>query len=151
MMPEGNYYAINPRAVSSKAGTGNLQVALQFDVTHYADITVEGGWKPIEQVERTMYLSCTDKAWPWTRDKLASIGFDGDFDEPGFDTEGFEVVMKINEYQGKKNEKWDLAGGGLPDKAESDHIRRLNAMWKNDMGSNKKHQQSRRPEKDIPF
>lgn len=133
-MQDGKYFAKVLSAVTTKAQTGNPQMAVKLSVTHSAN---GDSWDAIEPVEKTMFWSLTDAAWEFTRQKLEMLGFDGDFANPGFAAEaldtGIAVGLHHEEYQGKSRERWELAdyGGSREyEQAPEDILRKLGATWK---------------------
>lgn len=127
----GTYRGQLKGGVVTTARTGTEQMALMFDVTEYWNGASHESVTP--PAERTVFLSLTDKAMPYTKTKLESLNFNGDFEDPQFQTdpEGAQLTCTEDTYQGKKHEKWDLAGfGGNLEKAGTDKLRRLNARWK---------------------
>lgn len=130
-MQPGDYYANVKEAVTTTAKNGNPQLAVKVEITHIAE---NGQWVDCINAERTIYLSLTDAAWPYTKAKLEVMKFNGDFDNPRFASEGFSVVMTTETYEGKVREKWEVVWGGVEkEKADTDQIRRLNALWRAEM------------------
>jgi len=129
--PVGSYRGNLESAVLALTKGGSEQVVIKFVLSD-----IQGN--PLG-VTRSMYLSMSGGAWPYTRQKLEALGFNGDFDNPQFDPQkssNFEVLCKHDEYEGKTTEKWDLANwGGGPEKASNDVIKRYNAKWKAEVGS----------------
>lgn len=127
-MKEGIYFGTIKKAVTSQSSKGNPQMCITFDVT---DFGVGEGWESIRPIERTIFLSLTDGAWEYTERKLTNLGFNGNFDAPVFTEESANLEMKVEEYQGKMKEKWDIAGGSFEaTPASADVTRNLNAKWK---------------------
>lgn len=127
---EGLYHGTIKKGVTSKSSKGNPQMCITFDVTH---AWVGADWDDIPKpFERTVFLSCTDAAWPYTEEKLDKLGFNGDFDNPAFTETEADLECKIETYEGKTKDKWDLAGGGSfePEPAPKDVTRQLGAKWK---------------------
>ena len=125
----GTYYGTKPRGVVAKTKEGKPQLAVTFDVAHVAE---NGAWKPMGSAyERTVFMSFSDAAMPYTEDKLQKLGFNGDFDNPAFSVEGVSLECRHEQYNGRQTEKWDLSGGTFtPEKADDETIRHLNRLWK---------------------
>lgn len=72
------------------------------------DIRVEGHLK-------TIYLSLVGKAEQYTTDKLRSLGFNGDLENPEFTAQPpFRVSCKHDTYNGNTTERWDFAFSSKP-------------------------------------
>ncbi len=86
-------------------------ISLIFEITHYAE---NGQWvETLQQDTRAVMLFLTDRAWPYTKDKLDALGFNGDFANPDFGKqakEGVNLECKDDPKDGKVYEKWDLHG-----------------------------------------
>ena len=127
----GTYRGKLKTGVVTTAGTGNEQMALAFDIGEHWNGT---SYDLIASAERTVFLSLTDKAMPYTKSKLESLNFNGDFENPQFqaDPAGVDLTCTEDTYEGKTRERWDLAswGGGNLEKAGTDKLKRLNARWK---------------------
>jgi len=132
MFEPGTYQGTVAEAVTSEKN-GKDQVVLTFDVTAMAE---NGEWRAVPQEQRRIYLFLTDAAWPYTQDRLAAMGFNGDFDTPQFSKPTQNLVCRHETYNGELREKWDLAGGGGGiEKAAPDRIMRLNAKWQSKANS----------------
>jgi hypothetical protein len=87
--------------------------------------------QPIRERPLKFYLS--DKAYRASFDRLQSLGFNGDFENPaigGENANGFEVDCKNDEY----GDKWQLPNpNAVP--ASPDAIRRLNALYRQTKGA----------------
>ena len=110
------------------------QMVLTWSVTHQA---VNGQWDSIEPTDRRMYLSFSGGAVPFTKAKLKSLGFNGNFDQPDFApnvvNDGVEIIASENTYNGKTTLRWDLpGGGGEVEKAPANVIRARQAAWDRD-------------------
>lgn len=100
-------------------------LALQFNVP----IPDEG------DIERTVYLYVSDSAIQYTDEKLERLGFNGNFEAPEFSNAGdVELSRKFEVYEGKDQERWDIArggGGGFEHPAgPADVARRLSQRWR---------------------
>lgn len=116
--------------VSSKKKTP--QTSLVFAITHVAN---GAAWEPVKEAERTVNLSWSEGAIDYTEAKLKSLGFDGNFEAMGFDEAasltGVELKCEIEQYEGKDQERWDLASwGGGSEAAPADVVRAIAAKWK---------------------
>lgn len=81
--------------------------------------------------KRTVYLYTTEKAWPHTERKLRFLGWNGATDESATFTNcsGVELSMRSEAYQGKQQEKWDLAPPPK-ENAPADSLGRLAARFR---------------------
>jgi len=133
MMDEGNYYGRLVSGALGVANNGSEQMVLTWEITHVA---IDGQWADIQPCQRRMYLSFSGGAEPYTRKKLESLGFNGDFENPGFGDDatakGLTLVCKHNEHKGNTQERWDLAGFGESEikRATPDVARRRAALWR---------------------
>lgn len=138
----GNYWMDGPLQVgfaTSKKGTpyvyiaGKVTNSLQPDGT-YIDV-------PCEPIERTIWLYLSDGAAAYTHEKLARVGFNGDFADPKIAPEnmkdGVAVYCKHEEYpkdSGIFRDRWDLSGGGdglTHEETNVDQQSKATAMWAN--------------------
>jgi hypothetical protein len=126
---QGTYWGTLKGGYTGTAKSGNPQVVLNFVVTNMA---VGSEWQPIrDPFEKCVYLSLTDAAWPYSQVKLASLGFNGDFGEGmGFSESGAKLICKHENYNGQMRDKWDLDGGGEGQRADTNTVRKLNALWR---------------------
>lgn len=147
LLQPGNYFG---RLVKWGTGTskekGTPYIFLDFDVTHFAennewtDISSQSSVSP---ARRTINLYLSDNAWPFTKEKLERLGFNGSFDDESMDfgdepkTKGVELYVKHDEYDGKTREKWDLTGGGGFEHTPpaKDVTRKYAAKWRAETGS----------------
>jgi hypothetical protein len=64
---------------------------------------------------RTVRLWITEKSKPFTIDKLTYLGWNYDIENPTFaNTQGIPLSRKYEEYNGKQQEKWDIANPKAP-------------------------------------
>lgn len=128
-MPAGRYFGTRPRGTTTKSKNGTPQIVIEFDVTHFWS---HGQWEKMPNVlERSVYLSLSDAALPYTEVKLKKMGFNNDFDDPQFAVADSELECKEETYQGKTREKWDIAGGpSKVEKADHETIEQLNQTWR---------------------
>ena len=123
-MQAGIYAGTLTKAIMSYAKSGNPQVELRFNLTNYQDGAT---WAEIAPTERTIYLSLSGGAKPYTKDKLESLGFPAQPEitqDPATgeallslpDGIGDEAVsLKCSEGfkpDGTAREEWDLASWG---------------------------------------
>jgi hypothetical protein len=132
---DGVYFGKPVSMVSGYSSKDTPQIVAEFTITHIAH---DGQWVEVQQANRRVYLYTSDAAWPNTSKRLEVLGFNGDFNHPDFsDTvkaEGVSLACKIEEYQGKSREKWDIngSGGGEVKPLPADKARQLSARWKNE-------------------
>lgn len=121
LIPAGRYLGSLKSASMTQSESGTEQMEISFQ---------------IEDQVRKVYLYFSEKAAPYSLPKLASIGFNGDFENPEFTkTTDIELVCKHEPYGGKNPkyvgmtmEKWDLAPRGKPAAPES--LKRLGAQFR---------------------
>ena len=116
LLEEGIYYGklleIGTDKLQNEAGTEYVYVA--WEVTHQA---AGGQWRPITPTRRESRWWATQKAEPYTMDRLVRLGFNGDLENPAFDAEphpqrdGVELACRHDHRDGKAYENWDLASG----------------------------------------
>jgi len=116
LLEEGLYYGklveIGTDCLGNQSKTPYVYVA--WNVTHRA---LNGEWAPMENVRRESRWWVTEKAEPYTMDRLERLGFNGDFESPGFDAEphpqrdGVQLTCKHDQRNGQVYEVWDLASG----------------------------------------
>lgn len=133
MLEPGIYRGTFKSGEGYKTKRNKDQIVCVFDVT---DIARKGQWNPIEQIERSVYLSLEGGAREYTRDKLESLGFNGNFGVSplGFGKLGHQInlVCHHETYEGRLSDKWDLHewGGSIERKLLSDAEKvQLNAWW----------------------
>lgn len=142
-MQAGNYSGTLTKARMGYAQTGNPQVELIFNVTHYQD---GSAWAEIAPTERTLYLSMSGKAKPYTQQKLEACGFsypptvtqDPETNEAllslpqGIADDAITLTCK-EEFKpdGSPRESWDLAnwGGAKAKPVTEEDIMRFKNIW----------------------
>lgn len=138
MFELGTYRGQLKDAVTTEAKTGSLQLALTFGVTERWNGT---GWEGVAApADRKLFISLTDKAWPYSSAKLEALNFNGDFESPAFETDpaGVELVCTEETYEGKPRERWALGSWGRElEQAAADKLKRLNARWRATVGGSK--------------
>lgn len=134
MLTAGTYFGQLQGGKVTKAKSGSPQMEVEFLV-----INVWNGseWTPIAPgTMRTIYMSLTDDAWPYSQRKLEALGFNGNFRDPDFGNEakgeGVQLLCNHDSYNGKASEKWELANWGKRENgsAGADVLRTLEARWK---------------------
>lgn len=127
----GTYRGQLKGAVCCEAKTGTLQLALKFDVAEHWNGT---GWEGVATPgEHTVFVSLTDKAWPYSIAKLERLNFNGDFANPEFrlDPAGVDLMCSDESYNGKPTQRWELGGYGVArEQAATDKLKRLNSRWR---------------------
>lgn len=140
MMNATNYFGKVRQGVLGVADSEKRTpyIAVGITLTHEA---ANGQWINIT-VDRTVYWHLSDKAWPHTIKRLKAIGFTGDFDAIAFVGEavdkGVQWVCRHEDYEGKTQERWDLANwGGEKEHTPpaTDQVRKFNARWKSDQSA----------------
>lgn len=132
-MSERFYLALLRTGQMTKTKKGDPQMALVFDVT---DEARDGNWIPLPRpMERTVYLSFTDAASPYSERKLEQLGFNWNFEVPEFsvvrENKAVELKSVVESYNGKNREKFDLADWGDREfePCDADRLRQLNARF----------------------
>jgi hypothetical protein len=121
LLEEGQYYGKLIDIGTDQLNTENRTpfVYVSWEVTHRA---VDGKWQRIAPAHRESRWFTTEKAEPYTMDRLARLGFNGDFDKPAFtaepnpQTDGVELSCRQTYRDNKAYEQWDLAGGQSRDR-----------------------------------
>ncbi len=133
MTPEGTYHGLLVKAETTEAGTGNPQIVVTFKVEH---VWRDDAWCLVAVGERRLFMALTDKARPYTADKLKALGFDGRFSSPRFSkeaiNEGVQLLCKHETYNQQTREKWELAdwgGGGSGEPLAADPLRALDTWY----------------------
>ena len=133
---DGVYFGKPVSMVGGESRNGTGQIVAEFTITHIAH---DGQWVEVQQANRRVYIYTSDAAWPNSKPRLESLGFNGDFNKPDFSdavkAEGVSLVCKIEDYHGKSREKWDVSvggGGGEMKPMPADKARQLSARWKNE-------------------
>ena len=85
---------------------------------------------------RNVKLFVSEKSWPYTKKKLAGLGFGGDFGNLALDetvTHSAQLKCSHKESGGKHYENWDVCWGGDRDAKPPVEtvISELNEKWKN--------------------
>ncbi len=114
-----------------KASTGTPCIVTQW--------MIEG-----EDVTRSVYTYMSKNALPMSIQKLESIEFNGDFENPACGIEIVELRCTHEEYDEKDVERWDFArwGGVNIDAADKRTVKEMNAIWKKKAGAPPKKEKS---------
>jgi len=109
MTDEGMYQGF-PTAFTVEApkdASKSDQIIVKFTVGNVAN---GGEWQPCTPFERTIYMSCSPAAWPYSEKKLALLGITRDNQDLGEDAKVNGVTLRCyhDDYQGKTKEKWDI-------------------------------------------
>jgi hypothetical protein len=142
MFPAGTYWMENLKLGTGKSpDKGTPYLWIQGDITNMA---VEDGWQPVANPEqRTVKVYLSNSAMPYSKPKLEALGFNGDYVNPSLSNDatqkGIEVECKVETYNGKQRDKFELPGsGGGHQSLDADEIRKLNNMWKAAKADDKK-------------
>lgn len=129
MMEAGTYSGTPTSGVTTTSKNNKPQICVTMNITHVANDS--GEWSEMTPFDRKLYISLTDAAWPYSMDRLKAIGFDGNFDSPGFGPDAVSLRCEHEEYEGKPKEKWDIITAGAEvTKADTNTVRTLSAKWK---------------------
>lgn len=133
----GSYWGRLISAIMEEVGDNQTPcLTLKFDVTHNA---VNGEWVKLANPEqRPVKLFMSEKAWPYTEEKLLRFGFNGDFANPDFSAEfkaGAELVCKHKESNGKWYDEFEFPMVNAEKPASADTVRTWNSRWKSTAGA----------------
>ena len=123
-MVPGRYYGKIMFAQSSTSSKGTPQIVIDFSVTHMRG--QDGKSQAIDPTPAKVYVYLSPEAYDKSEARLKKLGFNFNFAQPSFSEKGGYLDMKLEEYQGKTREKWELPGGGPPP-LTAEMIRDLNA------------------------
>lgn len=139
--------------------TGTPYLDLVWDVTQYAD---GGAWETMDRREprHTRYF-LSEKAWQYTEEKLAKLGFNGSFENPDIDPKYHHNVtlsctVQVNNTDGKEYEEWepvDAMGGGKEIERKplsQDKMRLLSERWRRNQTQNQQKPATPPPEPPSP-
>lgn len=135
MMSAGTYFGHLVGNGVSETKNGTPFVWLEYDITYVMNDST-GQWEKCDRCKRSVDLYLSEKAMPFSNDKLNAIGFNGDFGNMQFDpqktSEGTQLVCKHESgANGNMYEKWDFPFAGSERKpAGTDLIRQLNAKYR---------------------
>lgn len=141
MMPRyspGMYWMEKPVMGTATTKTGKEYIFIEGDITFMAGDPENVPVVTVEKRSVDMFLS--EKALPFTLKHLERLGFNGDFDRPACSQitqeGGLWVECKTDTYKdsdGKERvkDKFEMPYQGIQrTPANSDVIRKLNALWK---------------------
>jgi hypothetical protein len=138
----GTYYGRIVDIGTGHYSTGTPYIFVGWQVTHQA---VGGEWKPVDLGARETKWSTSERALSYTIDRLARLGFNGDFDAPEFTadpnpkTEGVELVCTLESGDnGKVYEKWDISLGRERNVWDKQAKREFAALYKQQARANQK-------------
>lgn len=123
----------------STSSSGNAQIWLQARILE----SIDDPNMAIQQYDRTVYWSITEGTIDFVLEKLDLLGFAGDSfrqldpnaaNHHSFVGQQVDLFCKIEQYEGKDREKWDLSrqlSGGPPNVQALDDAdaRKLDAMF----------------------
>ncbi len=134
MRDEGMYWMEFPLLFTGKSGqSGTPTLFVDGEITHRKS-DVEGEEPiPIQGEKATLYLYLSEKALPYTIERLQPLGFNGDFNNPALSergAKGFWVECFHDTFDGNTRAKFRLPGGVERVSCNAETIRRLNALWR---------------------
>ena len=142
MTPAGKYWGFIQKdgvATQNARSTGTPQLVIPVRLTHRAN---NADWVDLEDgpIDCSLYMSLTDRAWPYTEKKLKALEFGGNFADPVFGADviskGIGLTCRHETYQGTARERWELSDWGSAAEATgSEAVRTLNARWKATAGA----------------
>jgi hypothetical protein len=135
----GTYFGtLNSVHVGKSERKGSPYIGIVFDV----GMAWNGAaWQQISPEQRTVRMYLTDAALPYTMEKLAKMGFQGDFQNPQFVGElvekGSQLVCQHEPYLAadgttKMSEKWEFpysGGGNDVESPETSELLNFNAAF----------------------
>lgn len=137
----GHYYGfiVSAQTCEPEKADGKPFVRIQFNIPYQAGSDNAGNpqWVELpEPLQRDVLLSLSEKAWQYSEKKLEFLGFNGNFAEPGFESqEGVELECSHQARDGQMRERWDLAnwGGGASYKSATQQVlAQLQQRWNQD-------------------
>ena len=106
-------------------------VGISFQISHMAG--QDGAWNPVaESNQREVKLFLSDGAWPYTKQKLDSLGFNGDFANPVFTETAATLTCKLND---KGYDEFDLyheGGGSEYEPLDTNAVRTFTARYRSE-------------------
>ena len=109
---------------SGKSANGTPYVEVSIVPLEYQS---NGEWVDAHQIPQRVFWYLTDAAWDYTSDKLRQLGFDGNFEDPGFAINECAFRCKLEEWQGETRARWDLPAGSA---LKQNEIAELQKRWK---------------------
>jgi len=134
LMDEGTYQADFVEAECQSRGENKTPfIVLTFQVKAVA---AHEDWKSIEPVYRDVSFPLTEKAWPFSEERLRKLGFNGDFRNPDI-AEHWQrgINLQCKHRQGRNDvfEDWSIPaieGGSSSEPLSDADLRRFTARWK---------------------
>lgn len=161
MLNENNYQGVCVKVEAGKSSKGTPMIDIIFEITmeavgnNWVGVGVELGQHGIPKRHLRIYLS--DAARPMSAKKLASLGFNGDYNNPAITADAVQLVCYHEEYHGEMIEKWELAnwGGGQElqalTTAEAAELKRWYQGEQNGTATQNEPTEAAPPDDDIPF
>lgn len=140
MFDEGNYWG---RVIEVGTGVSNnvKKTPYIYLICEISQQEVNDEWRSLTSLQtRTIWVYVSDSAMPYSAPKLVAIGFNGDFSKPDVGDEakkGLVLECSHDVWDGRPKERWDLPGRSQLEHKEvtPDTVRRLNALYKNALGT----------------
>lgn len=140
LVEQGRYRAVICDHGLTQTSTGKDQVVITFSLCGMIDATTPGDLRPAPDCNRSIFKVLTDKSIEYVMQDLRSIGWEGtsfaELDHENSDVANLigkeiDVLCTHEEYQGKTQERWSLAGRGAAaiKAADSATIRRLDTLF----------------------
>ena len=115
--------------VLAETKNGSAQIALKVRLSQE-----EGGDGTMYTMQNALlvnaYLSLSDRAMEYTEQKLKTLGFNGDFENPAFSQDAYAWTGKAEEYEGRTTMRYELADWGAAKSAPAATAKLLTAKWK---------------------
>ncbi|KKM60825.1 hypothetical protein LCGC14_1537890 [marine sediment metagenome] len=128
LMAEGTY-STNLTGAKVIILKGKEVMAVEFKIMHVAN---GDKWEPCpDPPTRSLWMSFTDAARPYTDKKLMALGFNGDFENPQFTETRPNLVCRHETYNGTVRDKWELADwdDGAGETIDTATALRMKADW----------------------
>lgn len=129
MIPTGTYVADIIDAVTTVTKNNTPCIEIHISVN---EPTPKREIDHALPVMRTLYIYLSEAAKQTSREKLQSLGFNGNFDAPEFTASELLVkcIHETNPATGMPREKWELGSWKSPSQRAGDAIvRSLNSWW----------------------
>ena len=130
MLSEGKYQGRLVAASTGASLKGTPYLMLELSIV---SVQHNGEFVEMEAADRRIYLYLSEAAKQYSYSTLKMLKFNGDFDNPGFPSDGQLIVLscKHRKYEGQDKEEWNIAGIGLGDS----EAKRLTAEFSKYTGS----------------
>lgn len=132
-MESQNFYGNIIEAEAGHSSKGTPQLVIRFNITHRGPNPGETEAVEISPIDARVYVYLSETAWANSEAKLEALGFNFDYANPAFTEGGAWLERRIEDFNGKRTEKWELpspSGRGAGDPLTADEMRALAARRK---------------------